>query len=148
MATAATTWPASSLWSREPEHSRPCAPAMLSLRFLQGALDSDGRCRNRMDRFGVGGLAGVNDSWGRTIWGLGTAASQSETTSFGIWLLAASSEQCRSVPRGPGLWHSQPWGPRAAGVDPAEPDPRPPLRRGRRDEKRPDGPDGHGRSNA
>ena len=33
--------------------------AMLSLRFLQDALDSHGRCRNRMDRFGsVGRLAG------------------------------------------------------------------------------------------
>ncbi len=52
--------------------------AMLSLRFLQDALDSRGRCRNRMDRFGVWeDSPAVNDSWGRTIWGLGTAVSQS-----------------------------------------------------------------------
>src|SRR3984957_4657527 len=53
--------------------------AMLSLRFLQDALDSHGRCRNRMDRFGAWGVPpAVNDSWGRTIWGLGTAVSQSD----------------------------------------------------------------------
>jgi hypothetical protein len=53
--------------------------AMLSLRFLQDALDSHGRCRNRMDRFGAWeDSPQVNDSWGRTIWGLGTAVSRSE----------------------------------------------------------------------
>jgi hypothetical protein len=53
--------------------------AMLSLRFLQDALDSHGRCRNRMDRFGVWeDSPAVNDCWGRTIWGLGTAVSQSD----------------------------------------------------------------------
>jgi hypothetical protein len=53
--------------------------AMLSLRFLQDALDSHGRCRNRMDRFGAWeDSPAVNDSWGRTIWGLGTAVSRSD----------------------------------------------------------------------
>jgi hypothetical protein len=53
--------------------------AMLSLRFLQDALDSHGRCRNRMDRFGVWeDSPAVNDAWGRTIWGLGTAVAQSD----------------------------------------------------------------------
>jgi hypothetical protein len=53
--------------------------AMLSLRFLQDALDSRGRCRNRMDRFGVWeDSPAVDDAWGRTIWGLGTAVSQSD----------------------------------------------------------------------
>src|SRR3984957_11619799 len=53
--------------------------AMLSLRFLQDALDSHGRCRNRMDRFGVWkDSPAVDDCWGRTIWGLGTAVSQSD----------------------------------------------------------------------
>jgi hypothetical protein len=52
---------------------------MLSLRFLQDALDSHGRCRNRMDRFGVWeDSPAVDDAWGRTIWGLGTAASRSD----------------------------------------------------------------------
>src|ERR1700723_1400040 len=40
--------------AREPDHTPEMrSPAMLSLRFLQDALDSHGRCRNRMDRFGV-----------------------------------------------------------------------------------------------
>jgi hypothetical protein len=52
--------------------------AMLCLRFLQDALDSRGRCRNRMDRFGAWeDWPAVDDSWGRTIWGLGTAVSRS-----------------------------------------------------------------------
>jgi hypothetical protein len=51
---------------------------MLCLRFLQDALDSQGRCRNRMDRFGGWeDSPAVDDSWGRTIWGLGTAVSRS-----------------------------------------------------------------------
>ena len=66
--------------AREPDHSPAMRNlAMLSLRFLQDALDSHGRCRNRMDRFGAWeDSPDVNDSWGRTIWGLGTAVSQSE----------------------------------------------------------------------
>jgi hypothetical protein len=53
--------------------------AMLSLRFLQDALDSQGRCRNRMNRFGAWeDSPAVEDCWGRTIWGLGTAVSQSD----------------------------------------------------------------------
>jgi hypothetical protein len=66
--------------AREPDHIPAMRSlAMLSLRFLQDALDSHGRCRNRMDRFGVWeDLPAVNDSWGRTIWGLGTAVAQSD----------------------------------------------------------------------
>jgi hypothetical protein len=53
--------------------------AMLSLKFLQDALDSQGRCRNRMDRSGAWeDHPGVDDCWGRSIWGLGTAASHSD----------------------------------------------------------------------
>ncbi len=53
--------------------------AMLSLSFLQDALDSDGRCRNRMNRRGAWeDSPAVDDCWGRSIWGLGTAVSQSE----------------------------------------------------------------------
>lgn len=52
--------------------------AMLSLRFLQDALDSKGRCRNRMNRFGAWeDSPALEDAWGRTIWGLGTAISRS-----------------------------------------------------------------------
>jgi len=66
--------------AREPDHSSAMRSlTMLSLRFLQDALDSHGKCRNRMDRFGVWeDSPDVNDSWGRTIWGLGTAVSRSD----------------------------------------------------------------------
>ncbi len=52
--------------------------AMLSLRFLQDALDSQGKCRNRMNRSGTWEDApALDDCWGRSIWGLGTAVSRS-----------------------------------------------------------------------
>ncbi len=64
------------------EHGRSAETrglAMLSLRFLQDALDSQGRCRNRMNRSGDWeDRPGVDDCWGRSIWGLGTAASHSD----------------------------------------------------------------------
>jgi hypothetical protein len=65
--------------AREPDHNPVMRGlAMLCLRFLQDALDSQGRCRNRMDRFGVWeDTPAVDDCWGRTIWGLGVAASRS-----------------------------------------------------------------------
>ena len=51
----------------------------LSLEFLLNALDVQGRCRNRMNRVGAWeDRPDLNDSWGRTIWGLGTAASHSD----------------------------------------------------------------------
>jgi len=53
--------------------------AMLSLSFLQDALDSRGKCRNRMNRSGVWeDPPALDDCWGRSIWGLGTAASHSD----------------------------------------------------------------------
>jgi hypothetical protein len=53
--------------------------AVLSLRFLLDALEPQGTCRNRMNRHGVWvDPPALNDSWGRCIWGLGTAASHSE----------------------------------------------------------------------
>ena len=53
--------------------------AMLSLSFLQDALDSQGRCRNRMNRSGAWeDSPALDDCWGRSIWGLGTAASHSD----------------------------------------------------------------------
>ena len=53
--------------------------ARLSLRFLQQALDSQGKSRNRMSQSGVWeDPPALDDCWGRTIWGLGTAASRSD----------------------------------------------------------------------
>jgi hypothetical protein len=53
--------------------------ALLSLGFLQGALDSQGKCRNRMHRSGAWeDSPALEDCWGRSIWGLGTAAVTSD----------------------------------------------------------------------
>jgi hypothetical protein len=53
--------------------------AMLSLRFLQGAVDAEGKCRNRMDQRGAWeDVPALDDCWGRTIWGLGTVLSHSD----------------------------------------------------------------------
>jgi hypothetical protein len=53
--------------------------AVLSLRFLLEALGPQGKCRNRMNRYGVwDDPPALDDSWGRCIWGLGTAASHSD----------------------------------------------------------------------
>ena len=53
--------------------------ALLSSRFLQGALDGRGKCRNRMDRHGSWeDVPTLEDCWGRSIWGLGTALARSD----------------------------------------------------------------------
>lgn len=66
--------------TREPD-SAPAVRhlAVLSLRFLLEALEPGGKCRNRMNRHGAWeDSPTLNDCWGRCIWGLGTAASQSD----------------------------------------------------------------------
>ena len=65
--------------TREP-HGSPAVRhlAVLSLRFLLEALEPQGKCRNRMNRRGTwDDPPALNDCWGRCIWGLGTAASNS-----------------------------------------------------------------------
>ena len=53
--------------------------AKISLRFLLDALDAQGKCRNRMNQAGDWeDRPAVEDCWGRTIWGLGTAAAHSD----------------------------------------------------------------------
>ncbi len=53
--------------------------AKLSVKFLDDAMNSVGRCRNRMNRSGGWEDAPtLDDCWGRSIWGLGTAASRSD----------------------------------------------------------------------
>ena len=66
--------------TREPGNERAMRDlTMLSLRFLLDALDSQGRCRNRMNRSGVWeDSPALEDCWGRTIWGLGTAVARSD----------------------------------------------------------------------
>jgi hypothetical protein len=66
--------------TREPDPS----PAVrdltaLSLKFLQAALDSRGKIRNRLNSEGIWeDSSSVDDCWGRCIWGLGTAAAHSD----------------------------------------------------------------------
>ncbi|MGD0748697.1 MAG: glycosyltransferase [Acidimicrobiales bacterium] len=66
--------------SREPDGSSAVHDlALLSLRFLHGATDRQGKCRNRMNRRGAWeDRAALDDCWGRSIWGLGTAAARSD----------------------------------------------------------------------
>jgi hypothetical protein len=53
----------------------------LALRFLGEAQDPDGGYRNRMDAVGRWtDESTVEDCWGRSIWGLGTAVAHSELT--------------------------------------------------------------------
>jgi hypothetical protein len=53
--------------------------ALLSSRFLQDALDAHGKCRNRMDQHGSWeDVPALEDCWGRSIWGLGTALARSD----------------------------------------------------------------------
>jgi hypothetical protein len=65
---------------------REPAPAVqwlvhLALRFLGEAQDPDGGYRNRMDAAGRWtDESTVEDCWGRSIWGLGTAVAHSELT--------------------------------------------------------------------
>jgi hypothetical protein len=52
--------------------------AALSLNFVLRALDAEGKCRNRMNRYGSWEDVGtLDDCWGRSIWGLGSALSYS-----------------------------------------------------------------------
>jgi hypothetical protein len=65
--------------SREPAPSSAVRHlAELGLRFLGDAQGLDGRYRNRMKANGRwGDRPAVEDCWGRSLWGLGTAASYS-----------------------------------------------------------------------
>src|ERR1700691_6175333 len=66
--------------TREPEPASAVRDlVLLSLRFLQSALDPQGKCRNRMDRYGSWeDVPALEDCWGRCIWGLGTALARSD----------------------------------------------------------------------
>jgi hypothetical protein len=66
--------------SREPKATAVARHLVdVSLRFLLEAQDARGRCRNRMNRDGVWeDRPGLDDCWGRSIWGLGTAAAHNK----------------------------------------------------------------------
>jgi hypothetical protein len=68
----------------------------VSLRFLGGALEADGRCRNRMDRGGQWeDRPGLDDCWGRALFGLGTAVARSEDGAVGRTALGLFELACR-----------------------------------------------------
>jgi hypothetical protein len=57
--------------------------AALSLRFMTHAVSAGGGCRNRMSRRGRWeDRPTLNDCWGRSIWGFGTAVSHSDDEQF------------------------------------------------------------------
>ncbi len=66
--------------TREPDRSPEIRRlASLSLRFLSDAQSLDGGCRNRRNRSGGwDDQPTVEDCWGRSLWGLGTAAARSD----------------------------------------------------------------------
>jgi hypothetical protein len=89
--------------TREPAPSPSlCVLADRYLRFIADAQSSDGQCHNRR---GLAGrwedVPGVEDCWGRALWGLGTAAArgsddearQEATSRFAV------SARCRSPHR-------------------------------------------------
>lgn len=70
--------------------------AVLSLRFLLGALGPRGKCRNRMNRLGTwDDPPAISDCWGRCIWGLGTAASHSEDDEIRHWAIRGLEQAMR-----------------------------------------------------
>ncbi|WP_319434530.1 glycosyltransferase [Mycobacterium sp. RTGN5] len=68
--------------TREPESSGPVnGLAGKALQFLNEAQSYNGACRNRMDKAGHWlDEPTTGDHWGRCIWGLGTAAANSDVS--------------------------------------------------------------------
>jgi len=84
--------------TREPRaNSSVLALARTSLRFLKQARSSDGRYRNRLSQHGHWkDRPALEDCWGRSIWGLGTAAAHSDD----VWVrVAATAELERPLQR-------------------------------------------------
>ena len=77
--------------SREP-HATPrvLGLARTSMRFLADAQSPDGRYRNRMNQHGRWeDRPNLEDCWGRSIWGLGTAAAHTDD----VWLRVSATVQ-------------------------------------------------------
>ncbi|MGA2528379.1 MAG: glycosyltransferase [Acidimicrobiales bacterium] len=76
--------------AREPSVPEVLELARTSLLFLTDAQGPDGAYRNRLDRKGRWKDAPtLEDCWGRSIWGLGTAVSHSDD----VWLRVAATVQ-------------------------------------------------------
>lgn len=75
----------------------------IALRFVLDAQGPDGRCHNRMDRSGTwtDDLL-TDDCWGRSVWGLGTAATHHTNPATRRWALRGFDKAVRqrsSAPR-------------------------------------------------
>lgn len=68
----------------------------LSLQFVRDAKADDGQTRNRMDITGAWtDFPSTEDCWGRSLWGLGTAASMSANPGTRRWALRAFDHAAR-----------------------------------------------------
>jgi hypothetical protein len=90
--------------SREPDADGTVRSlARTAFRFLADAQGVDGKVRNRMtDRGRWLGRHGLEDCWGRTLWGFGTAAARSDEEwlwSSSVTYFERSSEQRSPWPR-------------------------------------------------
>jgi len=76
--------------SREPDVGAAHRLSRLALQFVCSAQDTDGRTRNRLE---YGGhwldTAGTEDCWGRSLWGLGVAATQHSNPTVRRWAMRA-----------------------------------------------------------
>lgn len=77
--------------------------AGVAMRFLNEAQTLTGTCRNRMDSTGAWVDAPVlEDSWGRCLWGLGTAAAHSDVgmvRNMAVTLFKRAAQQRSAWPR-------------------------------------------------
>jgi hypothetical protein len=72
------------------------------LEFVLAALDSSGRCHNRMALDGAWvDEPGVADCWGRAVWGLGVAAGNAQTS--GMQARALAGFRLAAQQRSPGI---------------------------------------------
>jgi hypothetical protein len=72
--------------SREPDGEAAIRLGRLALHFVRASQGVDGRCRNRMDRTGRWtDKPSTDDCWGRSVWGLGSAAAHHSSPAIRRW---------------------------------------------------------------
>lgn len=88
--------------AREPDVGVAHRLARLSLDFLRDAQTSDGRIRNRLDIHGRWSEGpSTEDCWGRSVWGLGTAAATHGNPTIRRWAHRAFDSGIRQRSRWP-----------------------------------------------
>lgn len=82
--------------SRESDDGTHQRLGRLALSFVLDAKSSDGRCRNRLDRAGRWtDDFGTEDCWGRSVWALGTAATQHADERTRDWAIRGFDSEVR-----------------------------------------------------